>query len=102
MRQQVFDPAGRVRRQPFEHVLEVRVGLVAVDAGRVQQAHDRGGPFSRAQAPCEQPVRPPECDRTDVVFDPVVRDRHLAIFDEASELTPAVQAVVDRLNKFIP
>lgn len=32
MRQQLLDPAGRMRWQPFEHILEVRIGLMPVDA----------------------------------------------------------------------
>lgn len=81
MRQQLVDPAGGVGGQPIQHVLEVRVGLVPVDPCRVQQAHDRGRALARTQAAREQPIRPSECDRSDVVLDPIVRDRHVTVVE---------------------
>jgi hypothetical protein len=67
---------------PLEHVLEVSVRVVPVDACRVQQAHDGRGAFARAQAAGEQPVRPPQGNRPDVVLHPVVGDRHVAVVEE--------------------
>ena len=60
MRQQLVDTAGRMGRNTFQDVLEVRVGLMPVDARRVKQAHDGGGSLTRSQTACEQPVRPVE------------------------------------------
>jgi hypothetical protein len=37
-------------------------------------------------------------DRTDLVLDPVVVDRQLAIVDEAHQRLPGFEAVVDRLQ----
>lgn len=45
MRQQFLDPTGRLRGQPLQHVLEVGVRIVAIDVGRVHQAHDGCGPL---------------------------------------------------------
>mgnify|MGYP007068640767 CR=1 FL=1 len=50
MRQQLVDPAGRMRGQALQHVLEVRIRLVPVGARRMQKAHDCGGPLARTQA----------------------------------------------------
>jgi hypothetical protein len=66
VRQQFVDPAGRMRRQPLQHVLQVRVGLVPVDARRVQQAHDCRGALARARAAGEQPALSSQRNRPDV------------------------------------
>jgi hypothetical protein len=47
MRQQLVDPACRVRWPLLQHVFELCVGLMPVDARRVQQAHDGRSPFAR-------------------------------------------------------
>ncbi len=65
---QVLQPAGlqrcsssspislALRQQALQQVLEVRVGLVAVDLCRVQQAHDDpAGGFVRPRVPLRQP-----------------------------------------------
>ena len=38
VRQQLVDPAVQLRRQPGEHVLEVRPGIVAVELGRLRRS----------------------------------------------------------------
>lgn len=98
MRQQFGDASRRLRRQPLHDVLEVRVGVVPVDPSRVHQAHDRRSAFARAQAAREQPVRAPEGDRTDLVFDPVVVTRNIAIVEVARERRPSTATVVDGLR----
>ncbi len=70
MRQQLVDAAGRMCRHPLQHILEVRVGLVPVDAGRVHQAHHGRCSLAGTQATCEQPVRPADGHRPDVVLHP--------------------------------
>jgi len=47
MRQQLPNPAVGLRRQPFEHILEIRKGLVAVEPRGLDQAHDRSGTLAR-------------------------------------------------------
>src|SRR4051812_5702891 len=96
MRQEVLNAAGRLGRQPLENVLEVRVGVMAVDPRRVDQAHDRGGTLAGAQGTREQPVGSSESNRTNLVFTPVVVDGQVAVVDEPSERRPALEAVVDR------
>ena len=56
VRQQLPNPAVGLRRQLFEHVLQMREGLVAVEPRGLNQAHDRKGTLARPQAPREQPV----------------------------------------------
>ncbi len=72
MRQQVFDTAGGLGRQAFEHVAQVSVGVVPVELGRLHETHDRGSALASAQAAGEQPVRAPDGNRTDLVLDPIV------------------------------
>lgn len=47
--QEFVDLAGLVGRQPFQHILQVGVGLVAVQLGALDQAHDGGGALATAQ-----------------------------------------------------
>lgn len=98
MRQQLVDATGGVRRQAIQHVLEVGVWVMPVDACRVQQTHDGGRSLARPQAAGEQPIRSADRDRADLVLDPIVRDRHVAVAHEVRELLPALQAVVDGLD----
>ena len=56
--QQLFDPAVHLRRQPGEHVLEIRPRLVPVELGRLQQAHHHRSPLARELAADEQPIAP--------------------------------------------
>jgi hypothetical protein len=99
MWQQVFDPACRVGGQSLEDILQVRVGIVPVDACRVDQAHDRCGALARSQAAGEQPVAPSECNRSDLVLNPIVRDRHVTVLDVPRQCWPALEAVVDRFDR---
>jgi len=56
MRQQLPDLAVGLGRQSFEHILQIREGLMAVEPRGLNQAHDRSGTLARPQAPREQPV----------------------------------------------
>ena len=79
VRQQLANPRRRLRRQPLENVLEVGVRIVPVHLGRVHQAHDRRGTLPSAQASREEPVRAPDCNRPDLVLNPVVVARQVAV-----------------------
>ena len=96
MGQQFADAAGRLRRQPLEHVADVGIGLEPIELGRVDQAHDGGGALAGAQRSSEEPVLPPNRDWADAVLHPVVVDRQIAVIQEARQRVPAVEAVVDR------
>lgn len=44
-----MDLAGLVRRQPFQHVFQVGMRLMAVQLGGLDQAHDGSGALATAQ-----------------------------------------------------
>jgi len=48
MEQQLPDPTLRLRRQAGEDVLQIGVGLVPIEARRLDQADDRRRPFAGA------------------------------------------------------
>ena len=73
------------------------VRIVAVELGRLDQAHDDGGTLSSTERSGKEPVRAPEGDGSDPVLEPVVVDRQIAIVQVTRQRCPAAQAVVDRL-----
>ena len=58
MRQQYVHVACRVRRQTRKHVSDVRVRIVSVELGRLDQTHEGRGALARHQRADEQPVLP--------------------------------------------
>jgi len=63
MWQQLTDPALRLRRQAGEDVLQIHEGLMPVEAGRLDQAHDGRSPFAGAQRTGKEPVLAPVLNR---------------------------------------
>ena len=98
MRQQFADAARALGGQPFEDVFEVSIGIVAIEPGRLNQAHDCGGTLSRPQRSRKQPIRAAQCDRADSVLDPVVVDGQRAVVKEARQRLPTPEAIVDRFS----
>ena len=84
MRQQFLNSAGLVRGQPGEYILMVGIRVVPVHTRRLDQAHDGGGPLTRAQAADEQPV---------VVY------RQLPVIREPGQRHQAPKTVVQRLGR---
>ena len=72
MRQQFPNPAGLVRRQSGQHILEIRVRIMSIKSSRLDQAHHRSPPLARAKASGEHPVISPNGNRPDLILDPVV------------------------------
>ena len=68
---------------------------MAVEPGRVDQAHDGRSPLASAQAAGEQPVFAADGNRPDLVLDPVVVDRQMAIIEIARERPSAAKTVID-------
>lgn len=62
--QQLADAAGWLRGKVFHHVLQIDVGIMAIQPGRVHRADDRGGALARAQAAGKQPVVAPDRARS--------------------------------------
>lgn len=48
MRQQLLDLTGFLRRQPRQHILEIRIRIMPVQPRRLDQTHDRSGAFAAA------------------------------------------------------
>ncbi len=48
MRQQLLDLAGSLRRKPLQHILEIGIGIMPIDASRLDQTHDRRSPLVAA------------------------------------------------------
>lgn len=96
MRQQLLNPAGPMRGQAREHILQVGIRVVPVHARRLHQAHHHRRPLARTQVPGEQPVVSPNRNRPDLVLDPVVVHGQLPVINEARQRSPTPQAVVQR------
>src|SRR5688572_2677973 len=96
MRQQFVDATVLVRRQPLQHIPQVGPRIVSVELGRLHQAHHHGRALPRQLAAGEQPSLPSNGPRTNLVLEMVVVQRNLAIEQEATELRPAPEAVVNR------
>ena len=56
MWQQFLDPTVELGRQSGQNVLEVGKGVMAVELGRLQQAHHHGGTLAGQLAAYEQPI----------------------------------------------
>ena len=56
MWQQLPDPALRLSRQAGENVLQIHEGLMPVEAGGLDQTHDRRGPLAGTQRTGKEPV----------------------------------------------
>ena len=96
MREQFANTAGGLRWQPFQNVFQIGADVMAVEPGRVDQAHDGRSPLASAQAAGEQPVVAADGNRPDLVLGPVVVDRQMAIIEIARERSPTAKAVIDR------
>ena len=53
MREEFRDITCSLRRQPRQDVFEIGVGVVIIELGRLDQAHDRGGALASQQRPRE-------------------------------------------------
>lgn len=98
MRQQVVDAVRWVRRQSLEGVCEVRVRIVPVEFGRLQQAHHDRGTLARELAAREQPCSASHGSGMDLAFEVVVVQRHPAITQVMRRRRPVLGAVVDGLG----
>lgn len=79
MRRQRLDLAALLRRQPQQHILEIRVRIMPIHACRLDHAHDRRCPFTAAQRSSEEPVGTARLPWPDRIFDRVMVDGHRTI-----------------------
>lgn len=56
MGQKFVHLASLLGRQPFQHILQVGIGLMAVQLGTLNEAHDGDSTLATAQRSGEQPV----------------------------------------------
>ena len=99
MGQQIFDLAVALRGQPIQDILEIGVGVEPVEAGRLDQAHDGGGPLAGPLGAGKEPVAATQGDGPDQVLDVVVVHRQRRIVEEAGQRGPALEAVVECLGR---
>ena len=86
MRQEVGDLMVFVRGQTLQHIFQIGIGIMPIEPGALNQAHDRSGP----QGACEQPVFSPDSNGSDLVLCPVVVDRQLPVTQEARQCCTAL------------
>lgn len=90
MRQQFLDPAVRMCGQMREHVLQIGVGVVSIEFGGLDQAHDSCRAFAGTHGACKQPILSPHRDRPDLLFNVIVIDGHSPIVEVARQCRPAL------------
>ena len=98
MRQQLPDPTLWLSRQAGEDILQVGVGLMSIQARRLDQAHDRRCALAGAQRTRKEPVLAADGNRPDLVLDPVVIDGGVSIRQVMGQRRPALERVVDGLG----
>lgn len=74
MRQQLLNPAIRMRGQARENIFQIGVGIMPVHLRRLDQTHHGSRTPARPQGAGEQPVLATQGDGPDLVLDPVVID----------------------------
>lgn len=99
MRQQLLNLCDPLRRQPRQHILEISIRIMPIDARRLDQAHDHSRPFAASQRPRKQPVRPPKRPGPDQVLDLIVVDGRSTIFQVARQRYSAFEAVIQSLGR---
>src|SRR3990167_15853 len=94
MRQQFFDLAVLLRRQASQYILQIRIRIMPVELGTLNQAHHRSRTLARTQGAGEQPVVATDGDGANLILDPVVIDWQLPVIEKLRERTPALKAVI--------
>jgi hypothetical protein len=74
MRRQRLDLAALLRRQPQQHILEIRVRIMPIHACRLDHGHGRRCPFAAAQRSSGEPVGTARLPWPDRIFDRVMVD----------------------------
>ena len=69
MRKEFGDFTERQGRQARQNILQISEGIVAIEFGGLDEAHDRGGAFAGAQATGEEPILAAERDGPDTLVE---------------------------------
>ena len=98
-RQQLVDAVDRMVGDALEHVAQVRLGIEAVELGRLHQAVDRRGALAARVGAGEQVVLAAEGDAAQRALGGVVVDLDAAVVAIAGQRRPALRRVADRLRQ---
>lgn len=71
MRQQFLDAGRRLGGQTVQNVLQVHIRIMAIEFGRLDQAHQSSRTLAGAETSREQPVAATEGDGANPVLQPV-------------------------------
>ena len=96
MRQQFADLAVLLRRQASQHILQVRIRIMPVKPGTLNQTHHRRRTLPRTQGASKQPIAATDGNRANLVLDPVVIDWQLSVIQKLRQCRPALEAVIQR------
>ena len=99
MRQQFADLTGALRGQATQHITQVRVGVMPIEPGRLDQTHYCSATLARPERARKQPVVSADGNWADLVLDPVVVHRQTPVIHETSQCNPTFQAVVQCLGR---
>ena len=83
------DFADGIGWQARQDILQISEGIMAIEFGYLNQAHDGGSALAGTQATGEELVLPPGRNRANAVLDPVVVDGHLTIAKIMDQCRPA-------------
>ena len=90
MGQQVIDLTVLLGGQAREHIPQVDIGVMAIQASRLNQTHDGRRTLARPELPRKKPVTPTQGDGTNLVLDVVVVDGQLGLIDKTRQRRPAL------------
>src|SRR5436190_10149551 len=94
MRRQLVDAAVEVWRKPLEDVAQIDPGVVPVELGGLDQAHHHRSSLTGHLAAREEPAFSSDRPRTYLVFQMIVVEGDIAVFEEFTQRFPALEAVV--------
>ena len=80
-----------LRGQTLQHIFQIGVGIVPIEPGALNQAHDRSHTLACSQGASEQPVFSSDSNRPDLVLRPVVVDRQLPIIEKARQCARSIR-----------
>lgn len=95
MRQQLINVACLVSRQPREHVFQIRIGIMAIEFGRLD---DRDRTLAGQQRTGEEPIAPASRPDSHLLLIVIVVDGQRWIVEVAHQRRPPPQAVVNGLG----
>lgn len=87
MGQEFSDATSRLGGQPLQDISQVGIGLMPVQFGGLDQAHDSGSPLASPQAAGEQPIVATQGNRANAILDPIIVDGDLPLAEVIGQLS---------------